>query len=178
VSGRASLKCHAWARTCRRRGLVGVVTCCGVTDREWRVRAVPKSRAAADWGQHWTHGPERQGQRERAASSWWQGTCLFPDITKSGHVSPQAMISGLILSEVIAPHPTSLEAKEANSHDSTNPCVCPLIFVELSQRNCRCLVHYKDQAKVPPHPLIILCSPNHFSLLPSPDSFPLRQSFS
>jgi hypothetical protein len=33
----------------------------------------------------------------------WQGVCLFPDTTKSGYISPQAMISKWLSSEVMAP---------------------------------------------------------------------------
>jgi hypothetical protein len=33
----------------------------------------------------------------------WQGVCLFPDNTKGGHVSPQAMISDPMSSKVMAP---------------------------------------------------------------------------
>jgi hypothetical protein len=40
-----------------------------------------------------------------------------------------------------------LDAKEANPHDSTNPCGRPLISVEFSQRNCRRLALYTDHGK-------------------------------
>jgi hypothetical protein len=46
---------------------------------------------------------------------WWQGVCLFPDNTKGGHLSPKAMISDPMLSEVMAPQ-SSAHGSNSQKH--------------------------------------------------------------
>jgi hypothetical protein len=51
----------------------------------------------------------------------WQGVCLFPDNTKGGHVSPQAMFSDRMLSEVVAPQ-LSAQGSVSQKRSQRNAC--------------------------------------------------------
>jgi hypothetical protein len=54
----------------------------------------------------------------------WQGVCLFPDNTKGGHVSPQAMISDPMSLEVMAPQSSAqgLVSQKRRQQHQRNAC--------------------------------------------------------